>query len=93
MNTDVYSWRLPRSLKQRLEQAALAQDRSLADLLREIAEEWLARTPAGDEEARIEEARRRALRVVGSIRGGDPDRATRARERVRDRLGRERRRE
>ncbi len=88
MNTDVYSWRLSHSLKQRLERAALEQDRSLADLLREIAEDWLARTPAEDD-PRMEEARRRALGVIGSLTGGDPYRAERASERVRARLARE----
>ncbi len=88
MNTDVYSWRLPRSLKQRLEQAASDRERSLADLLREIAEDWLARAPS-EEDAAIEEARARALRVTGSIRGDDPYRAERASETLRARLRRD----
>jgi len=89
MKTDVYSWRLSRSLKQRLERAAAERDRSLADLLRQIAEDWLARTPA-HEDPMIEEARRRALAVVGSISGGDPHRAEHAGEAVRARLERTR---
>lgn len=89
MNTEVYSWRLPASLKRRLERAAVEQDRSLADLLREIAEEWLATAPVSDDSRVIEAARRRALEVSGSIAGGDPDRAERARERIRRRLARD----
>jgi len=89
MKTDVYSWRLSRSLKQRLERAAAEHDRSLADLLRQIAEDWLARTPAR-EDPMIEEARRRALAVVGALSGGDPHRAERASETVRARLERKR---
>jgi len=88
MNTEVYSWRLPASLKRRLERAAVERDRSLADLLREIAEEWLATAPASDDSAVIEAARRRALEVSGSVAGGDPDRAERTRERIRRRLAR-----
>lgn len=83
---DVYSWRLSRSLKRRLERAAVARDRSVADLLREIVEEWLERAPAPDEEAAMEAARQRALAAVGSIAGGDPHRAERAREALRARL-------
>lgn len=88
MNTEVYSWRLPASLKHRLERAAVEQDRSLADLLREIAEEWLETAPVDEDSAVIEAVRRRALEASGSIAGGDPDRAERARERIRRRLDR-----
>ena len=86
MKTDVYSWRVSRSLKERLERAAIEGDRSVADLLREIAEDWLARAPTADEESAIEAARRRALRLAGSVSGGDPHRAERARELLRARL-------
>ncbi len=87
---DVYSWRLSRSLKRRLERAAVARDRSVAELLREIVEEWLERAPAPDEEAATEAARRRALAATGSIAGGDPHRAERAKEALRARLAGER---
>jgi len=89
MNTDVYSWRLPRSLKQRLEKAAVDRERSLAQLLREITEEWLASSPAADEEALMEQARQRAMTAAGSISGGDPRRSERAGRAVRAKLTRE----
>lgn len=85
--TEVYSWRLTPETKSRLEEAARERRTSLAELLGEITEEWLEEQRFegvdGEREARI---RSTAMSFVGAIRGGDPDRSTRARAGVRSRL-------
>ena len=90
--SEVYSWRLTPALKGALEEVAREERKSVGRLLEELAEERLAsagRSPEGG--AREQERLRvRALRYVGSIRGGDPRRAKQARERVRERLARHR---
>ena len=90
MKGEVYSWRLSRELKDDLEEAARREGLSLARLLERIARDWLkARSSAAeDDEAEQERIRARAMRFVGSIQGGDPDRAANARERVREVLAR-----
>ena len=90
MRSEVYSWRLSRELKEDLEEAARREGISLARLLERIARDWLKAqaTAAEDDEAEQERIRARAMRFVGSIQGGDPDRAAKARERVREVLAR-----
>jgi hypothetical protein len=90
MKGEVYSWRLSRELKDDLEQAARRERVTLARLLERISRDWLkARASAAeDDEAEQERIRARAMRFVGSIQGGDPDRAAKARERVREVLAR-----
>jgi hypothetical protein len=90
MKGEVYSWRLSRELKEDLEQAARRERVTLARLLERISRDWLkARASAAeDDEAEQERIRARAMRFVGSIQGGDPDRAAKARERVREVLAR-----
>jgi hypothetical protein len=90
--TEVYSWRLAPALKAALEEVARARGVSLSRLLEEATREWLGEHAeeilGGDpEQERILE---RAMKWVGSIRGGDPERATEARTRVRERLRRRR---
>ena len=90
--TEVYSWRLDPVLKSGLEESARRREISVAELLDGIAEEWLAqdgfdRLREDDEQRRI---RANATRFIGAFQGRDPDRASEAKERIRQRL-RERR--
>ena len=82
--TEVYSWRLSPVLKSALEDAARAEDTTLSGLLEHIAEDWLGKHgPKVDEEEqrRLHEAARACF---GTISGGDPHRAERASELVRE---------
>jgi hypothetical protein len=90
MKSEVYSWRLSPDLKEDLEEAARRERISVSRLLERIAREWLKTraSAAEDDEAEQERIRARAMRFVGSIQGGDPDRAANARERVREVLAR-----
>lgn len=87
--TEVYSWRLSHHLKSELEEAARAEEKSLAELLEEIARNWLERSrSSGNDMEREERLRAAALRFVGSIEGKDPGRAENARSEVRARIAR-----
>ncbi len=88
--TEVYSWRLSHHLKSELEEAARAEEKSLAELLEEIARNWLerARTLGGNEEERQERLRAAGAKFVGSIQGDDPGLAENARSEVRARIAR-----
>ena len=90
MKTEVYSWRLSPDLKDALEQAARRERVSVSRLLERIAREWLkARASAAeDDEAEQERLRAVAMQFAGTIRGGDPDRAAEAGQRVRESLAR-----
>lgn len=86
--TEVYSWRVSPALKAALEEVARARGVSLSRLLEEAAREWLgehAEEVLGGE-AEQERILKRAMRWVGSIRGGAPERASEARKRIRERL-------
>jgi hypothetical protein len=80
------------ALKAALEEVARARGVSLSKLLEEATRAWLGEHAdevlAGDPEQ--ERILKRALRWVGSIHGGDPQRATEARVRIRERLRRRR---
>lgn len=90
MKTEVYSWRLSPHLKSKLEEAARAEKKSIAELLEQIAEDWLKRFRTPDE--REEEKQRRlheaAMKFVGSIEGDNPGRAENASALVREKLAR-----
>jgi hypothetical protein len=86
MKTEVYSWRLDAEKKLALEAEARREGKSVAEVLDEISSEWLnmrrdAHDGDGAEQARI---RKRIMVTVGTVRGGDPTRATRSRELVRE---------
>lgn len=86
MKTEVYSWRLDPEKKIELESEARREGKSVAEVLDEISSQWLntrrdAHNGDGTEQARI---RKRIMATVGTIRGGDPTRATRSRELVRE---------
>jgi uncharacterized protein YyaL (SSP411 family) len=88
MKSAVYSWRLAPAMKDDLEGEARRQGRSLAELLDQIAREWLEARQASraQEHEAMEEARRRATRTFGTIAGADPKRSRRVRAAVRERL-------
>lgn len=88
--SQVYSWRLSPRLKSDLEEAARAEQKSVAELLEQIAEEWLlrGRPQNDDEEERQRSLREAAMRFVGTIEGTNPDRAANARAEVRSRIAR-----
>jgi predicted DNA-binding ribbon-helix-helix protein len=90
MKSEVYSWRLSPVLKTELEEAARAEKKSLAQLLEQIAGDWLSRPREGDpsEEERQQRIRAAVLKTVGTIHGGDPDGAQNARTEVRARIAR-----
>ena len=90
MKTEVYSWRLSPDLKSDLEEAARRERVSVSRLLERIAREWLkARAAAAeDDEAEQERLRAIAMQFVGTIRGGDPGRASEVSNRVRELLAR-----
>lgn len=86
MKTEVYSWRLDPEKKMELESEARREGKSVAEVLDEISSQWLntrrdAHNGDGTEQARI---RKRIMATVGTVRGGDPTRATRSRELVRE---------
>ena len=86
--SDVYSWRISSARKAELEYIAREERVSLAQLLDRVTGEWMnartcAATGTDDEQARLRAA---AARFVGAIGGRDPERATRARERLREML-------
>jgi hypothetical protein len=67
---------------------ARAEDKSLAALLEQIAREWLARSKdqGADEEELQRRLREAAMKAVGAVHGGDPDRAANAASEVRKRI-------
>jgi hypothetical protein len=87
--TEVYSWRLSPELKQALEAAARDERASVAAVLERLVRAGLirSRSAARRGEENLEACiRLAAMRHVGSLRGGDPKRAARARDRVRAHL-------
>jgi len=79
--SEVYSWRVSPELKERLEDAARAEDMSLAGLLEQISLEWLEDHTQVDEEEqrRLHET---AREWIGKLEGGDPLLAQQASQRV-----------
>lgn len=87
--TEVYSWRLSRQLKAELEEAARAEQRSLAELLEQLARDWLARLGReGTETERQQRLHDAALPFIGALAGADPGRAESSRAEVKARLAR-----
>jgi len=86
MKDQVYSWRISAQKKAELENEARREGTSLAQLLEQITADWLqeqrmSRNGDEPEQARI---RKRAEAAIGSLAGGDPHRASRASQRVRE---------
>jgi hypothetical protein len=90
MKTEVYSWRLSADRKAALEDEARRDGVSLSALLDRIAADWLAQRRNGHPSDDAEQAaiRKRAMAAIGSIRGGDPTRAERSSELVREIIAR-----
>jgi hypothetical protein len=90
--SEVYSWRLAPDLKAELEQRAREEGIGLAALLERISREWLRAKAAACSEDEREQARIKAaaMRAIGTIKGDDPERSERVRERVRARLAQQR---
>jgi len=88
--TEVYSWRLARQLKGELEEAARSEQKSLAELLEQIVRNWLeqSRERDEDEEERQKRLHEAAMKLVGVLESGRPDRAENARSEVKARIAR-----
>src|SRR5690242_10116264 len=86
MKTQVYSWRLSSQRKLELEMEARREGKSVAQLLDEINSQWLKerRNSRNGDEAEQDAIHPRVMAAVGTIRGGDPNRAERASELVRE---------
>ncbi len=83
MKTEVYSWRMSPEMKEAIEREARREGNTVADVLDQAVRSWLeeqGQRPADEKE----HARRRAaaMRWIGSLAGGEPRRAERARELV-----------
>lgn len=84
MKTHVYSWRVRSERKAALEEIARRQNRTVSDLLDEAVDQWLGeRMDVEEEEALQRRLRRAAASAIGSIAGGDPNRAEQSRARLR----------
>jgi hypothetical protein len=84
MKTEVYSWRLSARKKAELDSEARREGKSIAGLLDEITTDWLEarRDSRNGDEAEQVAIRKRAAKVIGSLRGGNPDRSSQASQRV-----------
>ena len=90
MKTEVYSWRVSAQKKLELESEAKREGKSVAQLLDEISSKWLEerRNSRNGDDAEQAAIRKRAAAAIGSIRGGDPTRSSRASELVREIIAR-----
>ena len=89
MKTQVYSWRLSRSLKSELERAARLRRAPLSDVLEQAARAWLKQNAAelGDDAETQRKLHAAVEPYIGCIRGlCGPFTADRVRETVRRRL-------
>lgn len=87
--TEVYSWRISPDLKSALRDAARHEGTSVARLLERIVTTCLQHTATdGDEEAIQRRLHNAAEKTIGTIHGGDPQRAVQAAERIRAKLRR-----
>jgi Mg2+ and Co2+ transporter CorA len=89
--SEVYSWRLSVETKSALEETARRKQSSIAELLDQIVNDWLAHQQELEadeaEQQRLHEA---ALQIIGNIRGDDPDRSSNAKTLLRAKLARRR---
>jgi MarR-like DNA-binding transcriptional regulator SgrR of sgrS sRNA len=82
----VYSWRIAVERKAELEEVARRRKQPLAELLDEAVAQWLKREVGANDEENQHRLREAAQRSIGTIAGGDPERASEARERLRAKL-------
>jgi len=88
MKNEVYSWRVAAEKKLALESEAMREGKSVAELLDDISSKWLEerRAASADDEAEQKKLRSRALKLAGSLAGGDPNRASRSSARIKENL-------
>jgi len=88
--SEVYSWRLSPQLKAELEEAARTKKKSMAELLEDIAEDWLrgSRGQGESDAQKQQRLRAAAMKFIGTLEGDRPDRAENVRSEVRGRLAR-----
>ena len=86
--TEVYSWRVAFDLKQSLEEAAKAEEISLAQLLERIVLDWLAHRsqPSDREEVLQQQLQQSAAQAFGTIHSGDPYRSEEVSQRIKSKL-------
>ena len=84
MKTQVYSWRLKSERKAALEEIARKRKRAVSELLDEAVDRWLSeQSDVENEEALQQRLRQAAAPAIGSIAGGDPERAEQSPARLR----------
>jgi hypothetical protein len=84
MKTQVYSWRLRSERKAVLEEIARKQNRAVSELLDEAVDRWLSEQGNAENEEALQQRIRQAVApAIGSIAGGDPERAEQSRTRLR----------
>lgn len=84
MKTQVYNWRLKRERKAALEEIARKQNRAVSELLDEAVDQWISeQSDVDNEEALQKKLRQAAAPAIGSIAGGDSERAKQSRVRLR----------
>lgn len=85
--TEVYSWRVDTDLKSALEQVAQTEKTSVAQLLDSIVRNWLQESSWLDgEDEQQQRLHSAAQECFGTLSSGDPDLATLAKERVRQKI-------
>ncbi len=86
--TEVYNWHIAFELKRTLEEAAKAENVSLAQLLEDIVMDWLSRRSQADvgEDEVQRQLHQAVAQTFGTIHGGDPNRSEKIRQRVRSKL-------
>jgi len=90
MKTEVYSYRLTRGRKAKLEHAARHRKVKIAQVLDMALDEWFSkheREIASDEEQKRLHAI--AQRIIGVSKGNDPNRSANVSKRMRENLGRQ----
>jgi hypothetical protein len=87
--TEVYSWRIPLATKTAIENQARRARTTVSALLDRITTEWIE-SQRGQTDDNAEQIRlhARVRKTIGTIASGNPKRAARVRENVRERLRR-----
>ena len=89
--SEVYSWRLSLETKSVLEELARQNQSSIAELLDQIVNDWLARQQAlKADDAEQERLQQAALQTLGTIQGDNPERASNAKALLRAKLAQRR---
>ncbi len=87
MKTEVYSWRVSPEIKSMLERESRRRKTPVSELLDLAVQNLLAAGgPNANDEDEQRQLRAAALKCVGAFAGKDPDRSSRARQSVRQRL-------